>query len=143
MLPASVSDSEGSDPSSSPQETSLCCTDEHLLAWQRLAAQGECYPERNAWYQEAIEMLVRPLASPSNETNATPVLVRFSSESGIAAWVSCCFFQKGIPHEMQVEAATLDAAWEGLYAEVYVLLSSPSAASRETSTTAANRVSHE
>ena len=77
------------------------------VRWQKLAAQTEVYPERNAWYREEIAQLTGdiPMVTCGISTSAVVIAER-----------------DGISRVISATGASLDEAMETLYQRVYDFL---------------------
>lgn len=84
-----------------------------LLDTVRLAAVAECYPDRNIWYRDEIERLLREAGYCWPERDDGPCSV-VTTTGGLSAWIHARDLTFAEMH-LHVRAANLDEMWEALY----------------------------
>jgi len=87
-----------------------------LLDSERLAAEAECYPDRNIWYRGESERLLREADYCwPNDMNGPFFIV--TTTSGISAWIHAYSLSVLTMH-LHIQAANFDEMWEVLYAAI-------------------------
>lgn len=89
-----------------------------LLDTEQLAVRAECYPDRNVWYHDEIEHLLREANYSWPESNDGPFSIT-ATTGGISAWIHARDLTFAEMH-LHVRAANLDEMWEALYQEALV-----------------------
>jgi hypothetical protein len=89
-----------------------------LLDTEQLAVRAECYPDRNVWYRDEIEHLLREAGYCRQESNDGPFSIT-PMTGGISAWIHARTPTSAEIH-LHVQAANLDEMWEAFYQGVFV-----------------------
>ena len=95
-----------------------CAETPHLLLEsQHLAVMAECYPDRNAWYRDESERLLREAGYCGPNEMDKPFFI-VTTVSGISAWIHASSPSSAAVH-LHIQAANLDEMWEALYTAAF------------------------